>query len=166
MRLLYINFRQARIVLHHLQTAVSQERLQCEDIATASQVGDRKRMPKPMRIAVGDLRFVAERVDQLAQTIFVQPVIELGKKHRGMRFFCIFALGKITPQGTARGFAQEHDTSLAAFRTTPNAVLDFQASGLLIVIAKRQRAKFIRAQSRVEQRQDQRAIAFRRSAAS
>ena len=158
--LLDIDLRNPRIVLNHLKTAVSHQRLQREHVSTRAEVRDRKGMAESMRIAFNYFRFAAERMHQLAQAIFVELMIELRQKHGGFGIVGVLAFGKIAPQCASGGFPEKRNASLAAFGASPDTMFHFKPSGLLIVVANRQRTKFIGSQSRVKQCQDNRAISL------
>jgi hypothetical protein len=64
MRLLDIDLGNARIVLHHIQCAMTEQGLQREDIAARTQIGDRERVTKPMGMAILHAGFLAEVRDE------------------------------------------------------------------------------------------------------
>ena len=67
MRLGHIDFGDARIVLHHVQRAVTEQRLKCEHIPTRAEIGDRKGMPETMWIAALYIGLLAQCYGQVAQ---------------------------------------------------------------------------------------------------
>ena len=61
--LLNVNLRDAGVVLHHLQRAVPELRLQGEHITARPQIGNGKRVPKAMRMAFRHLRLLPQPGD-------------------------------------------------------------------------------------------------------
>jgi len=84
-RLLYVKLRHAGIVLHHIQRAVAEQRLQRKQIAARAQIGDRERVPEAMGMALLDASFLPEMGHQQAQrTLGHRPVIfDEKERHRG-----------------------------------------------------------------------------------
>jgi len=165
MRLLNINLGNARIMLHHLQRAVSQKCLQRKEIATATQVGDRKSVPKPMGMAFGHTRFLAQVREHKAQRRLVHRSSGLGHKEGGILIRAIFALDHVTPERAPRHLAQIDDSPFAAFRTTQSPMFHLNAASLLIDIAHLERTKFRRTQPCVQQKKQHRPITARGHAA-
>ncbi len=54
-----IYFGDTGIMLNHLQCAVPEQSLECEEIATTAQIGNGEGMSKPMRVAF-EIRFFAQ----------------------------------------------------------------------------------------------------------
>jgi hypothetical protein len=61
MRLLNIDLGKAFVVLHHVQCAVPKQRLQREHIAARAQIGERRRVPEPVRMAFLHAGFLDEK---------------------------------------------------------------------------------------------------------
>ena len=124
MRFGNIYFGDTGIMLNHLQRAMSEQCLESEEIAAASQISDGKGMTKQMRVAFFDADFSTQVGEQFAQCRFVQSAPCPLRKEWCTWIAAVLSLNQIAPQGTARGFTQEDDASLATFRSAISAVLD------------------------------------------
>ena len=74
MSLLDVYLGQAGVVLHHFEAAMTQQPLQGEHIAATAQVGDGKRVPKAVWMAIADLRHPAQTRDQVSKRITIKAV--------------------------------------------------------------------------------------------
>jgi hypothetical protein len=160
MRLLDIDLGDARIVLYHIECAVTKQRLQREHIAARSQIRDREGVPETMGMTMLDARLFTQMNNQQAQGVLIHWTIIFDQEQRCFSIFTIFALGQITPYGAARCFAQKHGPTLAAFGPARYAMPDLYSTGLQINIPDSQGREFRGAQTRIQQSKDDGLIAF------
>jgi hypothetical protein len=128
MSLFNIHLGNPGIVTYHIQTAVPQQRLQGENVTTRTQVGNGKRMSKPVGIGFLDAGFRRNAFDQMPQGIWIEATVPANDKQRRIRIFPIFPFSQIAPEGMASGLPQIYNPPLSAFRTPILAVTDIQLS--------------------------------------
>ena len=146
------------IVLNHLQSAVSEQGLQCEQIAATSQVGNGEGMSKPMRITFLNLDFFAEVSEKFTEGCFVQSASRALSKERSAGIIGILAINQIAPQGAPSGFSQEDNPAFAAFGSAFSPVPHLYATRFLFGIADGQRAEFRSSQTCIKEKQNDRPI--------
>lgn len=164
-RLFYVYLGYARIVLHHVQRTVTEQRLKCEYISARAQVRDRECVPEPMGIAFLHLRFLAQRCYHQSQCALAQGMSGLAQKQWRTLIFAVFSVGQIASQCVSGRFAPRHGSAFAAFRAAADAMFDLYSARLLIHITDLERAQLRGAQSCVQQSQDDRSVSFRCRAA-
>ena len=76
MRLFHIHLCDAGIMLHHIQAAMPQWRLNGENIAARTQIGDGKGMPETMGMAFLHTDLFTQRFDQLVQSIMIKGPVK------------------------------------------------------------------------------------------
>jgi len=113
-----------------------------------------------MRMTILDLRLLAKRGHDLSQDIAVHRTIELADEQRRVGVFAIFARREIQPQGAPNGLAQKDCAPFPAFGTAQTTMLDLHLARFLIDVSDLERTQLGGAQARVEQGQDDRAIAL------
>jgi hypothetical protein len=77
MRLFNVHIGAAGVVFYHFQGAVAEQRFESEKVASGTQVRDRKRMSKSVRVALPDLGFLSKRAKQLPERIPVHRTVVL-----------------------------------------------------------------------------------------
>ena len=97
MGLLNINLCDSCVASYHIQAAVTEQGLQCEQISSSAQIGDGKCMPEPMWVTLFHAGFLSQAGDQLAQHVLVHRAVELAQKQRRLGILAIFSLGEIAP---------------------------------------------------------------------
>jgi hypothetical protein len=80
MSLFYIHLGNPGIVTNHVQTTMSQERLQGENVPTRTQVGNGKSMSEPVGISLLDPSFCRNALDQMPQGIWIEAAVPANDK--------------------------------------------------------------------------------------
>lgn len=132
MRLGDVNFGNPSIMANHFQGAMTQLCLQREKITAIAQIGDSKGMTKAMRVAFCDVRAFSQIDQYEPKRGFVQRSAVNTKKEWRIRLAQIVPFDKVTPQCVARCLSQIYDASFSAFGSANRAVLNDDASSLLI----------------------------------
>ena len=158
MGLLNINLRDSCVAPYHIQAAVTEQGLQCEQISSSAQIGDGKCMPEPMWVTLFHAGFLSQAGDQLAQHILVHWTVEFTQKQWRFRVLAIFSLGEIAPNYPPGRFAQKDDAALLELGATPYTVPDLNLACLLVNISDSQRTQFRGTEACIEQDHDESAI--------
>lgn len=154
MRVLHVYLSNLGIVAHHIQRAMSQQRLKREDIPARTQISDGEGVAKFMWMNMRKLRPLAQTPDQDAQAVAVEWPVAGADEKRRFRITPIFPSGQVTPDGFAGNLAQVSDAALPAFRTSANPVPDIHLAGLQVHVFDGQRTKLGSTQPGVQQSQD------------
>jgi hypothetical protein len=140
--LFYIYFCYLGIVSDHIQAAMPKQGLQRENISTGTKVGDRESVSKFMREHFHQVSPVAYRSNQNSKAILGKWSVYLATNERGVGFFSIFSISKITPQRPSSDFPQINVSPFSTFCSAlqPMSYLNF--SGFHIKVANFQRTQF------------------------
>lgn len=154
MRVLYVYIRNLGIVAHHIQRAMSQQRLEREDIPARTQISDGEGMAKFMWMDVRKLRPFPQTSDQDAQAVAVKWAVAGADEEGSLGVIPIFPRGQVAPDSFASHFAQVSDPAFSTLCTPANPVADIHFTGFQIHVLDGQRAKFGGTQTSVQQGQD------------
>lgn len=154
MRVLHVYLSNLGIVAHHIQRAMSQQRLEREDIPARTQIGDGEGMAKFMWMNMSDLGSFPQTPDQDAQAVAVKRTVTSADEEGSLGVISIFSGSQVTPDGFPSHFAQVSDPAFSTLCTPTNPVADIHLAGFQIHILDGQRAKFGGAQTGIEQGQD------------
>jgi hypothetical protein len=154
MRVLHVYLSNLGIVTHHIQRAMSQQRLEGEDISASTQIGDGKGVAKPVRMDVNNPTALAQTPHQDTQTVVVERSISLADEERRLQVVPFFSAGQVAPDGFSGNPPQVSDAPFAAFCTSTDPMPDIHFAGFHVHISNRQRTKLIRAQTGIQQSQD------------
>jgi hypothetical protein len=149
-----------RIMLNHLQRAVTQQVLQGKDIPARAQVGDREGVTETVGVGMRHPRLLPQPTDQLAQRVAPHWVPVTAHKQRRLRVLSILLAGsQVAPQRAPRSLAQVDKAPFAAFGVPGDPVLDGDLPSLLVHIADVQPAYFGSAQPGIQQDHNDRLVA-------
>lgn len=154
MRVLHVYLSNLGIVAHHIQRAMSQQRLEREDISARTQISDGEGMAKFMWVNMSELGPFTQSPDQDAQAVAVKRTVTGADEEGSLGVISIFPGGQVTPNGFAGNFTQVSDPAFSTFCTPANPVADIHLPGFQIHVLDGQRAKFGGAQTGVQQSQD------------
>ena len=105
MHLFNIYFGDACIMLNHFERAVTQERLESEQVAAVAQVGDGERVSEFVRISFLDGSPFSDIMQKLTQMILFDRPVESVTEEWSLGIFAVLSISKIAPHGIAAGFA-------------------------------------------------------------
>ncbi len=154
MRVLHVYLSNLGIVAHHIQRAMSQQRLEREDIPTRTQIGDGEGMAKFMGMNMSELRSFTQTPDQDAQAVAVKRTVTGADEEGSLGVISIFSGGQVTPDGFPSHFTQVSDPTFPALCTPANPVPDIHLAGFQVHILDGQRAELGGTQTSVQQGQD------------
>ena len=104
MRVLHVYLRNLGIVAHHIQRAMSQQRLKREDIPTRTQIGDGEGMAKFMWMNMSELSPLPQTPDQDAQAVAVKWAVTSADEEGCLGVIAIFPGGQVTPDSFTSHF--------------------------------------------------------------
>ena len=154
MRVLHVYLSNLGIVAHHIQRAMSQQRLEREDISARTQIGDGEGMTKFMWMNMSDLGPFTQSPDQDAQAVAVKWTVTGADEEGSLGVISIFPGGQVTPDSFASHFTQVSDPAFSTLCTSANPVADIHLAGFQIHVLDGQRAKLGGAQTGIQQGQD------------
>jgi len=142
MSLLHIHLRDLGIMANHIQTAMPQQGLQRENIATRAHGCDRKSMSKLVRISIFHGTSRSYAFYEMAQTRGIEGTISPNCQQRSCFFIAILPPSQISPHRMSGSFPQVNYPSLATFCTASPAMTDFQFSAFRFKIFDAKSSKF------------------------
>lgn len=154
MRVLHVYLRNLGIMAHHIQRAMSQQRLEREDIPARTQISDGECMAKFMRMNMRNLGPFAQAPDQDAQAVAVKWAVTSADEEGSLGIIAIFPGGQVTPDGFTSNFTQVSDPAFSTLCPTTNPMPDIHLAGFQIHVLDGQRAKLGGAQTGIQQSQD------------
>ena len=154
MRVLHVYLRNLGIVAHHIQRAMSQQRLEGEYVSTRTQVRNREGVAKFMWMNMREICPFTQTPDQDAQAVAVKWAVTGADEERSHGVISIFPGGQVTPDSFAGNFTQLSDPAFSTLCTPANPVADIHLAGFQIHILDGQRAKLGGTQTSVQQGQD------------
>ena len=158
-RIFYVHLRNLRVMAYHIQRAVSQQRLQRENIPSRTKVGDRKGVAEFMRVDMRESCAFAQTPNEDAQAVTSERSGASADEEGGFRVASILTGGQVTPDGFAGYLAKISNPALPTFRSATNSMPDIHLAGLQVHIFDGQRTKLGSAQPSIQQGQDNRLVA-------
>jgi len=154
MRVFHVYLRNLGIVAHHIQRAMSQQRLKREDISARTQIGDGEGVAKFMWMNMSELSPFTQTSDQDAQAVAVKWAVTSADEEGSLGIISIFPGSQVAPDSFAGNFTQVSDPAFSTLCTPANPVADIHFTGFQIHVLDGQRAKFGGTQTSVQQGQD------------
>ncbi len=160
MRLFHVRFRDTGVMAHHVQRAVPEQRLQRENVAARTQIGNGERVSKLVGIGFLHPRSVPQTRNQDAQTVLGERPIRGADEEGRLEVLTIFTLREITPDCFSGDFTQVDRASFATFSAAFQSMADGDTSGFHVDVIDSQSAQLGSAQACIQQGQDDSLIAI------
>ena len=154
MRVFHVYLRNLGIVAHHIQRAMSQQRLKREDISARTQIGDGEGVAKFMWMNMREICPFTQTPDQDAQAVAVEWAITGADEEGSLGIISILPCGQVAPNSFAGNFTQVSDPAFSTLCTSANPMPDIHLAGFQIHVLDGQRTELGGTQTSVQQGQD------------
>jgi hypothetical protein len=102
------------VVLDHIQRAVLQQGLECEQVPARAQIGDRKGMPEAVWVAGLYSSLRTQCVDHLPQGVSTRTPCALVREQWSRRKIALLPVNEVAPQRLPGSFAQARRSPVPA----------------------------------------------------